>query len=115
MSDLNIATDRLAITEGDQGSEATEILVSPRSPKDYLSAVPTEVGNSIAELLDKKSLLAFSSCSRYCRSVSAPSLWSEVILSFPIPPGKGPRFACILKNAQHVRWVPPIEVSSKQA
>ncbi|KAK6506185.1 hypothetical protein TWF506_011106 [Arthrobotrys conoides] len=87
----------------DEGS--TELSSSSKPARDYFATNPSEIGENIAKFLDKDSLIAFSSCSRICCSISAGCLWSKVILEFPIVESEKSKVEFLFRNAHFVRTI----------
>ncbi|KAF3194024.1 hypothetical protein TWF225_008203 [Orbilia oligospora] len=99
MPDLTAEISALSIVGNGPDSETMKISSASKPSQDYFATSPVEIGEKIATFLDKGSLIAFSSCSRFCRAISVALLWSKVVLEFPIVESRKLRIECILRNA----------------
>ncbi|TGJ67731.1 hypothetical protein EYR41_006843 [Orbilia oligospora] len=99
MPDLTAEISALSIVGNGPDSETMKISSASKPSQDYFATSPVEIGEKIATFLDKGSLIAFFSCSRFCRAISVALLWSKVVLEFPIVESRKLRIECILRNA----------------
>ncbi|KAF3292823.1 hypothetical protein TWF132_005189 [Orbilia oligospora] len=99
MPDLTAEISALSIVGNGPDSETMKISSASKPSQDYFATSPVEIGEKIATFLDKGSLIAFPSCSRFCRAISVALLWSKVVLEFPIVESRKLRIECILRNA----------------
>ncbi|KAK6346180.1 hypothetical protein TWF730_010511 [Orbilia blumenaviensis] len=80
--------------------------------KNYITSIPAEVAINIVKFMDFEVLLSFSVCSRYCRELSGPFIWSDCKIVLPCSINDTEKHEYIKRNAVHVRRISVIVLVS---